>query len=310
MATYETRVEEFTGLTTDTGFITNWCTDVAREIIAALPAEYLEFMSETKIDTDGAAGIALNNCRILYADKAGIMAVQKPAAMRAKFILATSIHLATNSSPIYYKLADKAYVLPGGGNIHVIEFPVIAFGDDYGSYASTDKVPEEIEPLIVYGVSMRFILKTMRELREALPTMPAISSADLVLLGVTLGAGVTIAEPLQKAQYFIDAGATLEGDSAAAALSVQTSIAGDDFTKARASIEAARQELERANTIIKSVQLADNPALSKIKVLLENYTTHVSSYLQQHDKLVGTYGMLYKLYREGLDNLIGKQDQR
>jgi len=314
MATFETRVENYVGaIAADQTVLDDFLTEVSRDIISVLPNKYLSYMSEPKTDSDGVAGIALNNCRILHAEKSGYEAKPKPYAKYAQYTDAGSMFLATAKSPISMLNAGKGYVVPGGGIFHVVEYPVILYTDDFGSYASTDKVPEEIEPLLVYGASMRWIIKDLVGLATMLTDLPTLATNDYVLITTALGGGYSqadIKDPITKAQTLIDAGATAAGDSATAALSAQTNIVGDDFAKARVSIETAAQEVNRARAMLENRQAQDTPELLKWKSLLEEYSAVLNAYIARHGALSQRYSIVSQLYNEGLGKLIGQQRQQ
>jgi len=153
--TYKTRIEDLIGSLSDTDAINSTLKDIAKEIINVLPPILLESMTAKITDPNG-NGIALGGSgKIMYADKSGYEARQVHPKTRARHEDSNSLFKATAKSPVFYIYADKAHVIPSGGDLYTIDYPEIAYNDNYQVYASNDIVIEEIEPLIVLGAAVR-----------------------------------------------------------------------------------------------------------------------------------------------------------
>jgi len=179
LITYQTRIEDLIGDFSDTTVINNALKDVAREIINILPPILLESMTYKREDTNG-NGIALEgSSKILYADKGGYEARQVHAKSRERYEDSNSLFKATAKSPVFYVYDDKGHVIPGGGNLYTIYYPLIAYDDNYGVYASGNVVIQEMEPLIVLGAAVRLRMLQLIEKRADLPAALDLSSITI-----------------------------------------------------------------------------------------------------------------------------------
>jgi hypothetical protein len=169
MATYQVKVEDLIGSVGDTDAISDFCTDTARELVNIAPKDILHVMAE-EIDDSG-SGATLTNAKFLYAKKDGYEAPKVEPDKTARYTDSNSIYYATTKSPICYILKNKAFVKPSGGQVFAVKFPTIAFGDSFGSYASSGTVvAQELEPVILLGAAVKGRLRQLGDKRTSLPT--------------------------------------------------------------------------------------------------------------------------------------------
>ena len=169
MATYQVKVEDLIGSVGDTAAISDFCTDTARELVNIAPKDILHVMAE-EIDDSG-SGATLSNAKFLYAKKDGYEAPKVEPDKTARYTDSNSIYYATTKSPICYILKNKAFVKPSGGQVFAVKFPTIAFGDSFGSYASSGTVvAQELEPIILLGAAVKGRLRQLADKRTSLPT--------------------------------------------------------------------------------------------------------------------------------------------
>ncbi len=184
--TYQTRIEDLIGSLSDTDAISNALKDIAREIINILPPILLESMTDKITDPDG-DGIALGgSSKIMYADKDGYEARQVHAKSRARYEDNNSLFKATTKSPVFYIYDDIGRVIPGGGDLYTIQYPRIAYDDDYQDYANSDVVIEEMEPLIVLGAAVRLRMLQLIDKRADFPDALAIQANPPDVPGITI----------------------------------------------------------------------------------------------------------------------------
>jgi len=105
-----------------------------------------------------------------------------------------------------------------------------------------------------------------------------------------------VEDALSKAQKIIDDGANVGGDSAAAALSVQTNISGEDLEKAASALQLAQTEINRANTAIQNElgQLREYEAelqesLGKFNGDISQYQNRVQEEVQEVQAGIAAY---------------------
>ena len=169
MASYQVKVEDLIGSVGDTAAISDFCTDTARELVNIAPKDILHVMAE-EIDDSG-SGATLSNAKFLYAKKDGYEAPKVEPDKTARYTDSNSIYYATTKSPICYILKNKAFVKPSGGQVFAVKFPTIAFGDSFGSYASSGTVvAQELEPIILLGAAVKGRLRQLADKRTSLPT--------------------------------------------------------------------------------------------------------------------------------------------
>lgn len=86
-----------------------------------------------------------------------------------------------------------------------------------------------------------------------------------------------IDDALLKAQTLMDAGASVGGDSAAAAVSFQTNIAAERHEKARTALQGAAQEVSRATARIQAEQTKVQEFINETRAYLQKFQTDVAA---------------------------------
>ena len=178
MATFQVRIEDYTGSISDTAFLTDVLTEGARIIADRLSPDRLELLATDKADSG--SGIAVTGGRPLSAHKSGYPATRIPLIMKSLAGDSDSNFYASTKDPSWYVEKTKAYVLPGGGTINFFSYPTVLFS------ASTisDYPTEALGALVLYGAvqgEMRIISDlvktTMAAISFSLPTAPTTVSA-------------------------------------------------------------------------------------------------------------------------------------
>ena len=184
--TYQTRIEDLIGSLSDTDAISSVLKDIAREIINILPPILLESMTYRRTDPDG-DGIELGGSgKIMYADKNGYEARQVHAKNRGRYEDGNSLFKATTKSPVFYIYDDKGHVIPDGGNLYTVYYPLIVYDDSYQDYTSEDVVIEEMEPLLVLGAAARLRMLQLIDKRAEFPASLSINASPPDVPGITI----------------------------------------------------------------------------------------------------------------------------
>ena len=267
MATYQVKVEDLIGSVGDTAAISDFCTDTARELVNIAPKDILHVMAE-EIDDSG-SGATLSNAKFLYAKKDGYEAPKVEPDKTARYTDSNSIYYATTKSPICYILKNKAFVKPSGGQVFAVKFPTIAFGDSFGSYASSGTVvAQELEPIILLGAAVKGRLRQLADKRTSLPTglvfpsTPSVPSLSANQIGTLGTAPVYTAPKVGGATEELTA--TIEAATAGEAtdkydFSRWFDLAAD-YIEDEEDVELANAQLQKIQTYIQtySTQMQDN----------------------------------------------------
>lgn len=122
--------------------------------------------SDTTASVVGGGGVSISTNRVLYAHKNNLRAEEVPASMAAKYADSGSIYKATDKSPVFYKKNGKGYVLgaTAGGTIVAVAYPNVSNGDN-----AIGGFPDEFEPLVVIGASIKALQKKMADKSSDLP---------------------------------------------------------------------------------------------------------------------------------------------
>lgn len=129
MATLQERVEGLVGTVTNTDVLDANLTAAARIIVDLIPLEKGIEWSADFTAGDG-TGITLSILRPLYAHKAYYRARRISAEDKARAADSNSLFYAVAKDPVWYIEKSKAYVLPGGGTIVGIAYPVVKGTDN------------------------------------------------------------------------------------------------------------------------------------------------------------------------------------
>lgn len=158
MSTFKVRIEDLIGAVNDDTALSDWLTEGARRVILYLPESKLENYPTTAL-TDGGSGVTISNYRLIRAHKSGYGARRIDAGLKTQAGLATSIHYATATDPVWYVELSKAFVLPSGGSVIAIAFPTVS-----ASAETNTSFPLEHENAIVLYAAIRGRLRQIYDL--------------------------------------------------------------------------------------------------------------------------------------------------
>ncbi len=167
-------------ITVDSTAIGQFATDSAKEIINMLPESLLWTVSKETIDNNG-NGAAITSGRIIAVTKDGYSAREINPSDRARATEATSMHKATDQSPVFYRLNKKIYIEPKAGSgcqVMHVEYPTISYNEDLTSFVGA---PEEIEHLIILKTAVKARLNELNDYQDD-PEEHAMKMQDLQLL--------------------------------------------------------------------------------------------------------------------------------
>lgn len=129
MATLKERVEGLVGTVTNTDALDASLTAAARIIVDLLPLDKGIEWSADFTAGDG-TGITLSILRPIYAHKAYYRARRISAEDKGRAADSGSLFYAVAKDPVWYIEKSKAYVLPGGGTIVGIAYPIVKGTDN------------------------------------------------------------------------------------------------------------------------------------------------------------------------------------
>ena len=161
--------------------VTEWASDIAREVINVLPTEMLWSVG-AEIDEPG-SGATVTTAKFLHAHKSGYKAIEIDAADKARATDSGSILYATSKSPVYYRENGKVHVKPDGGTVVAVNYPTINHDD-----ATITGVPDDVKHLVIMGTAVKGRLFQLDALRRSLDNLIApdynTANANLVLVPV------------------------------------------------------------------------------------------------------------------------------
>ena len=162
MATFQERIEDHVGTlaSADTAFMTDLLTDGARVVVDYLVnkgSDKIEVYATEKVDAG--SGIEITSGKPFSAHKANYPARRIPTEMRAKAVDADSSHYAIATDPVWYIEKEKAHVLPGGGAIRWIGYPIVL----HSASTISNYPPEGYEAMVLYA-SQRYLIRILSDL--------------------------------------------------------------------------------------------------------------------------------------------------
>ena len=318
MATYQVKIEDLIGSVGDTTAISDFCTDTARELVNIAPKNILHIMAE-EIDDSG-SGASLSNSKFLYAKKDGYEASKGDPNKTARYTDSNSIYYATTKNPICYIIKNKAYVKPSGGQVFAVKFPTIAYGDSFGSYASSGTiVAQDLEPVIVLGAAVKGRLRQLADKRTSLPTglvfpstpsVPSLSSNQIGTLPTApaytppsldasanqiteMEAGTIGSSHLDTEQWFDIAGQYIEDSEDIELASAQIQKIGSYLNAYSQSMQNQmnvfndanveyQAELQRVTENARLSSQDDAQLLQKYQAELQNYSNELNAQVQSY----------------------------
>jgi chromosome segregation ATPase len=154
MSTLQDRIQDYCGTISDTAQLTDVLTAGAKVIVNAIPEEKLDLYSAAI--TDSGSGATVSGHRLVRAHKSGYTARRVDAGLKSQVALATSMHKATTTSPVWYVENGSGYVLPSGGTIIGVAYPTVLYSD-----SSISSFPTEwIHGVVLYGVIQVLLSKS------------------------------------------------------------------------------------------------------------------------------------------------------
>lgn len=145
MATFQSRVEAYTGTLTDTDSLTEWLTSGARYIVDLLPDHILnEYALLVTVDT---SGVSLATYRMWKTLKNGYEAPLVSTGMRAAIQDENSIHYALSASPSAVVYNGKIYIYPNGGEMLAMAYPSVT----YSASTLSNFPPRMLHGVVLYA---------------------------------------------------------------------------------------------------------------------------------------------------------------
>ena len=193
MATFQERVEDYTGTVSDVDGLTVWLTTGSKLIIDLLPDHVLNEVAATVTVT--IAGLSMGSYRIHKALKNGYDAVRVDTGMLAAIQDANSIHYALANSPVSVVYNGRLFIYPSGGNVLAAQYPtVVTYAD-----SSLSELPTKMhQGMILYAAIQVMLAKSSASLVEAdavsiptAPTAPVFSFVDVSGTTITLPSAPT-----------------------------------------------------------------------------------------------------------------------
>ena len=196
MATFQARVEAYTGSISDTDSLSSWLTSGARLVIDLLPEHILnEYAITVSVST---SGVYVYNYRIWKVLKNGYNAPIVDTGMMSALQDENSLHYAISSSPSAVIYNQKIYIYPNGGEFLGMEYPSVTYSD-----SSIQDFPSRMaHGVILYSAIQGLLYKSSSGLATvssvSLPTAPSAPSFSFTSITgetVTLPTAPTYTKP-------------------------------------------------------------------------------------------------------------------
>ena len=139
----------------------------------------------------GGGGVAVTTAKFLYAEKNGYQANEIDASNKARATDTGSIFYATTKSPAYYREGGTISVVPGGGSVHVVDYPTIAYDN-----SGVTGVPDDVEHLVIMGAAVKARIGQLATLRADLSEInsPDFQEVEFVLGSIPSISDLTLSE--------------------------------------------------------------------------------------------------------------------
>lgn len=146
MATFQARVEDYTGSFTDTAALTDWLTAGARKLVDLIPEDKALQYSTSQTIAD--AGQACTGFRYLTVNYNGRRCRPIPNGLESQSTDTASIWYATTSDPCFFVRDSKLFIKPAGGGAsavaQILSYPTVLFSD-----SSISNYPLYLEQTVV-----------------------------------------------------------------------------------------------------------------------------------------------------------------
>jgi hypothetical protein len=154
MAIFKTQIEQLVGAITTASDMDDYLTATAREIIDLLPNELVYQYSAQQTFTDD---LSLVGKKVVgEVTRNGIRAIPVPFSMSAKVADATSMHLATAGSPVFYLNGSTLTVKPDtgalGGATYLYTYEAFVNTESMSNYTT---FPSNAEYALILGSAIK-----------------------------------------------------------------------------------------------------------------------------------------------------------
>jgi len=287
VATFQVRVEDYTGTIGDTAALSDWLTEGARIMVDRFKPERLELDATDKTDAGGDAGVSIVDGRALFAHKSNYPARRISVAEKGGATASGSIHFAETKSPVWFTSNTKGFVYPSGGTIVWFAYPTVLFGD-----STITAFPAEGYAAVVLYAAVQGELRLISDLIDT--TMTAISFTFPTEPSAASAPSFTFTSPTSAASYTnIETALTNKDPELAAAeggkLNLQIQEYGTDIQDQLAVYKEAVDEYQGT--------------LGKFNADLASYAAQVTEEVQRVSTLIQQYVAQYQGYFEILKNI-------
>ncbi len=154
MAIFKTQIEQLVGAITTASDMDDYLTATAREIIDLLPNELVYQYSTQQTFT---ANLSLVGKKVVgEVTRNGIRAIPVPFSMSAKVADSTSMHYATNNSPVFYLNGTLLVVVPTPGSLEgetfIYTYEAFVNTESMSNYAT---FPSNAEYALILGSAIK-----------------------------------------------------------------------------------------------------------------------------------------------------------
>lgn len=280
--TLKERIEKLVGSYADTAALDEWLKEGCRIVVQSLPVPNLWLVSQEI--SDAGTGAVVTTSRLLYAHKGGRRAREVPASMKAVFKDASSIHAASDFSPVFWKESGKAFVqgATAGGTVVAVKYPTPNSAVD----TAIADFPDEIDQAVIYYAAS-LVQSTRATLLVAptlsLPVRPAVADLDLSkkLDGVT---ALTVpSPPTAPAISYTNAAGT-----AVTATSIGALPAAPTYNKPALTLDFADFDAYAGGSQGEDPEMA-GVELQKVRTQIEDYAADVQNASTELQKNIESY---------------------
>lgn len=202
MATFQVRVEDYTGDIGDTQALSDWLTAGARFVVDLLPEHILNEHSGNVTVTTG--GLSVATYRVLKQLKNGYDAPRVDVGLMTAVQDSNSLHYAISGSPVSLIYNKKIYIYPNGGEIIAMVYPTIAY-----TASTIANFPDRmVHGVILYASIQGAIRLSSDSLGDVgaltiptAPSAPSFTFTDVTGETVTLPSTPTYTKPTSNASF-------------------------------------------------------------------------------------------------------------
>ena len=150
-----------------------------------------DYDSAPTVTISGGGGVSVTTAKFLYAEKSGYQATEIEASNKARATDSGSIYNATTKSPVYFREGGKIHVVPGGGTVHVVDYPTILYSNN-----GVTGVPDDVEHLVIMGAAVKARINQLQVLRNNISDLssPDFQEVEFVLDAIPTIGDLTLSE--------------------------------------------------------------------------------------------------------------------